>query len=71
MTMWKQKKILFYVIAFQLWLMTVDARVDICASVCRCMNESHFVKIHCDFIENKVRRVISEISIEKHNNLSC
>lgn len=31
-----------------------DTKVDICASLCRCSNETGIEKIHCDFIEDKV-----------------
>lgn len=54
-TMWKRTEFVFCLIILHLWLTdTANARVDICSSLCRCVNESHFVKIHCDFTDNKV-----------------
>lgn len=56
-TMWKRKKHLILLVILHLWLIgtfEVEARVDICSSLCRCVNESLFVKIHCDFVDNKV-----------------
>lgn len=54
-TMWKCRKLVFALIILLLCLIeTGNAESDICSSLCRCVNESHFVKIHCDFIDNKV-----------------
>lgn len=54
-TMWKRRKYLICLVILYLWLIeTVEGKVDICSSLCRCVNESLFVKIHCDFIDNKV-----------------
>lgn len=53
--MWKRRKFVFCLIVLHLWLIdAASGKADICASLCRCVNESHFVKIHCDFIDDKV-----------------
>lgn len=53
--MWKRRKFVFCLVVLQLWLIeAASSKVDICSSLCRCVNESHFVKIHCDFNDNKV-----------------
>lgn len=50
--MWKSSLCL---IILQIWLLEqANGKVDICTALCRCVNESRFVKIHCDLIDNKV-----------------
>jgi hypothetical protein len=56
-TMWKRRKHLICLVILYLWLIEsveVEGKVDICSSLCRCVNESLFVKIHCDFFDSKV-----------------
>lgn len=62
--MWKRRKVFLCLIVLQLWLIeTINAKADICSSLCRCVNESHFVKIHCDLNDNRVSHTLVVLSI--------
>jgi hypothetical protein len=58
-TMWALRSILFLIITVK-ELQIAYASTDICLSLCKCVNESRFVKIHCDFVESKVSHVLSK-----------
>lgn len=56
--MWAFKSIL---ISFLFIAIEELYAAEICSTQCKCVNESHFVKIHCDFVENKVSHASAQI----------
>ncbi|CRK91252.1 CLUMA_CG004932, isoform A [Clunio marinus] len=52
----------YYVIVLLLWISdTTNSQVNICSELCRCVNESHFVKIHCELTRSQEYVLDSEL----------